>query len=32
MFGLGEEIGNGCRKERDTVNAAKEENHLEIKS
>ncbi|WP_027216490.1 hypothetical protein [Butyrivibrio fibrisolvens] len=32
MFWLGEEIGNGCRKERDAVNAAKEENHLEIKS
>ena len=32
MFWLGEEIGNGCRKERDAVNVAKEENHLEIKS
>ncbi len=32
MFWLGEEIGTGCRKERDAVNVAKEENHLEIKS
>ena len=30
MFWLGEEIGNGCRKERDAVNVAKEEKHLDM--
>ncbi|WP_022756938.1 hypothetical protein [Butyrivibrio fibrisolvens] len=32
MFWLGEEIGNGCGKERDAANAAKKEIHFEIKS